>query len=75
MPTRTISITEEAYNTLKGLKKSEKESFSSVILRYYPKKRTLSEVLEEIGDCSDLAASVEKASKEIRKSRLRDVPL
>ena len=75
MPTRTISITEEAYNTLKALKKSDKESFSSVILRYYPKRRTLSEVLEEIGDCSDLAAGVENAIKERRKSRLRDVPL
>lgn len=75
MATRTISITEEAYNKLRELKKSDKESFSEVIIRYYPKKRALSEVLEEIGDCSDLASSVGRVSAELRKSRLRDVPL
>jgi predicted CopG family antitoxin len=42
MSTRTISITDEAYLKLKSLKASEKESFSDVILRYYPsRKKTL----------------------------------
>ena len=75
MPTRTISITEEAYAMLKDLKRSDKESFSDVIIRYYPKKRKLSEVLAEIGDCTDLADSIERASAGMRKSKLRDVGL
>ncbi len=48
MATRTIRITEEAYQKLKSLKRSEKESFSDVILKYYPSRRKLSEVLAEI---------------------------
>ncbi|WP_235276301.1 antitoxin VapB family protein [Methanosarcina mazei] len=40
MPTRTICISEEAYEKLKSLKTTEKNSFSDVILKYYPKKRT-----------------------------------
>jgi len=73
MPTRTISITDEAYNRLKSLKKNEKMSFSDVILDHYPKRKKLSEVLEEIGECSALADSIEKASKDMRKARLREV--
>jgi predicted CopG family antitoxin len=73
MPTRTISITNEAYERLRSLKRNEKMSFSDVILEHFPRKRKLSEVLAEIGECSDLADSIEKASKEMRKSRLRKV--
>jgi predicted CopG family antitoxin len=73
MATKTISITDEAYDLLKGLKKSEKDSFSDVIVRHYPRKKKLSEVLKEIGDCEDLANSIEKASKEMRASRMREV--
>lgn len=73
MATRTISITEEAYERLKNLKKSEKMSFSEVILEHYPKRRKLSEVLAEIGDSTELAESIEKASKELRKARSREV--
>ncbi|NVO67783.1 antitoxin VapB family protein [Methanofollis tationis] len=53
MATRTISITDEAYDLLKGLKRSERDSFSDVILRHYPGKRRLSEVLKEIGECDE----------------------
>ncbi|MDD4652864.1 MAG: antitoxin VapB family protein [Methanothrix sp.] len=49
MPTRTISITDEAYMRLKSLKASEKESFSDVILKYYPARKKLSAVLAEMG--------------------------
>ena len=72
MATRTISITEEAYERLKNLKKNEKVSFSDVILEHYPKRRKLSEVLNEIGDSSELADSIEKASREMRKARFRE---
>ena len=75
MATKTISITEEAYERLKALKKDEKMSFSEVIVQYYPVKRKLSEVLAEIGDCTDLAGSVEKVSRDMRKSRMRQVRL
>lgn len=73
MPTRTISITEEAYERLKSLKRNEKMSFSDVILEHFPKKRKLSEVLAEIGANPDLADSIERASKEMRSRRLRRV--
>jgi len=75
VPTRTISISEEAYEKLKSLKTSEKDSFSDVILRYYPKKRKLSEVLAEIGPNPELADAIEKASGEIRKTEIREVDL
>jgi predicted CopG family antitoxin len=69
--TKTISITEEAYERLKALKKNEKTSFSDVIVQYYPVKRKLADVLAEIGNCTDLADSVEKSSRAMRKSRMR----
>jgi len=71
--TKTISITEEAYERLKNLKKNEKTSFSEVIVKDYPVKRKLSEVLAELGDCSDLTDSVEMVSREMRKAKLRKV--
>lgn len=75
MAMRTISITDEAYDILNGLKRSEKDSFSDVIVRYYPRKRQLSGVLKEIGDCDDLAESIERTSEDMRKARLRGVEL
>ena len=69
MGVRRISITEEAYERLKSLSRNEKVSFSDVILGHYPKRRTLSEVLKGIGDCSELAESIEKASTEMRIAR------
>ena len=73
MATKTISITEEAYERLRNLKKDDKVSFSDVIVKYYPVKRKLSDVLAELGDCSELADRVEKVSREMRKSRMREV--
>ncbi len=75
MATRTISITEEAYERLKALTKDEKTSFSDVIVRYYPVRRKLDEVLAEIGECTDLAGTVEKVSRDMRKSRMRPVKI
>ncbi len=48
MFTKTISITEDAYDRLRSLKETERMSFSEVILKYYPKRRGLSETLAEI---------------------------
>jgi predicted CopG family antitoxin len=73
MATKTISITEEAYERLRNLKKDEKMSFSDVIVKHYPKKKRLSEVLREIGANPELADSVERVSKEMRKAQLRKV--
>jgi predicted CopG family antitoxin len=73
MATKTISITEEAYDRLRELKKDEKTSFSEVIVKYYPVRRKLSDVLAELGDCTDLADSIEKVSREMRKGRMREV--
>jgi predicted CopG family antitoxin len=73
MATKTISITEEAYERLRSLKKNEKASFSDVILEHYPKKKKLSEVLREIGANPELADSIENVSREMRKAKLREV--
>ena len=77
MATKTISITEEAYERLKDLKDSEKMSFSEVILSYYPRRRKLSETLAEIArpQAEDLADQIEKASAELRSARMRAVEL
>ncbi len=75
MAKRTISITEEAYQKLKSLKRSEKDSFSDVIMKYYPPRRKLSEILAEIGVDHDLADSIEAVSKEMRQAKLRKVEL
>ena len=73
MATKTISITEEAYERLRNLKKNDKASFSDVILEHYPKKKKLSEVLREIGANPELADSIERVSREMRKAKLREV--
>jgi predicted CopG family antitoxin len=75
MPTRTISITEEAYSRLKALKSSKKESFSDVIVKYYPKKRKLSEIIAAIGPSTDLADSIERASRNLRRALPRKTGL
>ena len=75
MATKTISISEEAYEKLKSLKDSETDSFSTVIIRYFPKKKKLSELLAEIGHDPELANSIEGASKEMRKASIREVKL
>jgi len=75
MPTRTISITDEAYTRLKALKTSKKDSFSDVILKYYPKKRRLSEILAAIGPNTDLADAIEQSSRELRQTPSRKTGL
>lgn len=74
MSTKTITITEEAYNRLKS-RKVENQSFSEVILQNFPIKRKLSEVLDEIGQDDSLADRIEAASKEMRQSKMREVDI
>lgn len=74
MPTRTISINEVAYKRLKALKRGN-ESFSEVILRYFPTQKKLSEVLNEIGANPELAKSIREASDNMQHGRMRDVEL
>ncbi|ABS55502.1 conserved hypothetical protein [Methanoregula boonei 6A8] len=75
MSTKTISITEEAYERLKSLKNDEATSFSEVIVKYYPIRRKLSDVLEELGDCTAFADTIGRVSKEMRKTKIRNVRL
>jgi predicted CopG family antitoxin len=74
MSTKTITITEEAYNRLKS-RKGENQSFSEVIVQNFPAKRKLSEVLAEIGRDDEMADRIEAASKEMRHSKMREVDL
>jgi predicted CopG family antitoxin len=72
MSTKSITITEEAYERLKS-RKGENQSFSEVILQSFPAKRKLSEILAEIGKDDELADRIDAASKEMRQSKMRDV--
>ena len=72
MSTKSITITEEAYERLKS-RKGENQSFSEVILQNFPAKRKLSEILAEIGKDDDLADRIAAASKQMRQSKMRDV--
>jgi len=71
MSTKTITITEEAYERLKS-RKSANQSFSEVIIQNFPVKRKLSEVLDEIGQDDCLADRIEIASREMRQSKMRE---
>jgi predicted CopG family antitoxin len=67
MSTKTITITEEAYERLKS-RKGENQSFSEVIIHNLPAKRKLSQILEEIGRDDALADGIETASEQMRHS-------
>jgi predicted CopG family antitoxin len=71
MSTKTITITEEAYERLRS-RKGENQSFSDVIIQHFPAKRKLSEILAEIGRDDELADRIEEASREMRQSRMRN---
>ena len=73
MGTRTISISDDAYERLSRLKGSSKMSFSEVILKFTPHKKKLSEILKEFGPNPALADSVVEASREMRRSSMRKV--
>ncbi len=69
MSTKTITITEEAYERLKS-RKGENQSFSEVIMQNFPAKRKLSEILAEIGKDNELADRIDVASKEMHRSKM-----
>lgn len=75
MTIKTLSISEDAYDRLKSLKTSKKENFSDVILKYYPKKKNLSDLLCEISPNPEVADAIENASKSMRKANMRKVDL
>jgi predicted CopG family antitoxin len=77
MPTRTLSITDEAYKALKASKK-EGESFTDVILRLTGNKGSASRLLEMMDELHspELADKIEKSSQEFRKNfKTRDIEL
>ena len=70
---KTLTISEEAYNALKKLKK-EGESFSDVILRI-TRSSSLLEYVESTEFPQDLADSIEEIYKSREKVRSRLVEL
>lgn len=81
MASKTIMISEKAYEILKKRKRKD-ESFTDVIIRLGSEKGSIANLLEylrskEFEPISDEAASqMRQASKEFRKNfRLRDVKL
>lgn len=79
MPTRSLTVKEEAYQALKAMKK-ENESFTDVILRLTSQRGNARRLLEAMKNeefhSPELADRVEEESKEFRKNfRLRDIEL
>lgn len=73
MGTRTISISDDAYERLSRLKGRTNMSFSEVILKYTPPKKKLSEILREFGPNPVLADAIDEASRDMRKASMREV--
>ena len=70
MSTKTITITEEAYERLK-IRKDENQSFSEVIMQNFPAKRKLSEILAEIGH--DELQELMMYPREVGHSKMRNL--
>jgi len=71
--TKTISITEEAYDRLLSEKERD-ESFTNVILKLTGKKDLL-RFVRSLEPDEELADNIEEAMVETRKHKLRDVSL
>lgn len=67
MSSKTVSLSEEAYDRLKKWKIAEDESFSSVILRVLPKHRTAEEIARALGKSKTFLTDeeAEKMKKDI----------
>ncbi|MBU2617762.1 MAG: antitoxin VapB family protein [Euryarchaeota archaeon] len=73
MATKTISITEEAYDRLLSEKERD-ESFTNIILKLTGRKDLL-RYIRSLKPDENLANSIEEAMTETRKHKLRDVHL
>lgn len=77
MPTRSLTITEEAYRAFKS-KKKEGESFTDVILRLTENKGSAGKLLDMMDELysPELADKIEKSNKKFRKNfKTRDVKI
>lgn len=76
MAHKTLTISEEAYQSLSRLKKNS-ESFTRVILRLTKQNEvgTLSEYIKTVEPDEELARSIEQASRRLRSLRLQRVKL
>jgi len=73
MSTKTISITEEAYDCLRSLKSSDAESFSQIIIKFFPKRRTLSEIFADLDPDNEFADAVESIVQERRNDTRKNI--
>jgi predicted CopG family antitoxin len=67
---KPVMLSDDAYEALKAAKK-EGESFSDVVLRKFSKKgnpATIKAVFEELGSDPELADSIDRASRDLRKN-------
>lgn len=76
MAHKTLTISEEAYQSLSRLKKNS-ESFTRVILRLTKQNEvgTLSEYIKTVEPDEELARSIEQTSRRLRSLRLQRVKL
>ncbi len=63
--TKTISISDEAYERLSERKKDNSESFSQVIIRLMPKLKTIEELRKEWEKLEKLSPEDEKKLREV----------
>lgn len=66
MAVKTITITEDAYSILKGMKR-ENESFSDVIKRVGSEKRSIFDFVGLLDDSEGSAEELQEKVKEVRR--------
>jgi len=81
MPSRTIMISDDAYQLLKKMKR-DNESFTDLIIRLTSQRGNISRLLDLVNSSDfspvspETANKMTKASKEMRKKfKLRDIEL
>lgn len=61
---KTITLTDQAYARLKEWKVSEKESFSTVVLKLVPEKGTLGQMVDDISRMTPLTDAQAKVMED-----------
>lgn len=61
---KTITLTDQAYKRIKDWKASDKESFSSVVLKVIPEKGTLGQMLADVGQMKPLSTHQSKVMED-----------